>query len=48
METVSEGSINPSEYWGYPGQPPFRKVDDYTLVSDAFDKVITFWAPEQS
>ena len=46
MESVSEGIINADSYLSYMGQSMFRKVDDYTLISDAFSRVVTFWAPE--
>lgn len=46
MESVSEGTVNSDSYVSYLGQPLFRKVDDYTLVSDAFSRVVSFWAPE--
>ena len=48
MESVSEGIINADSYLSYMGQSMFRKVDDYTLVSDCFSRVVSFWAPEES
>lgn len=48
MESVSEGTINADSYLSYMGQSMFRKVDDYTLVSDCFSRVVSFWAPEES
>lgn len=46
IKIVSEGTVNSGFYSPFLGQNIFNKVDDYTLVSDAFSRVTTFFAPE--
>lgn len=46
IKIVSEGTVNSGFYSPFLGQNIFNKVDDYTLVSDAFSRVTTLFAPE--